>query len=134
MKFLLDTNVLIAAFISSGICHEVLEHIIRNHKLVLSDFIVNEFKSKLLSKFQYTEKEVDEALTLLLTRAEMAQVSPLQSRVCRDADDDNILASADSAKCDCIISGDKDLISLKQFQNIKIIPPSEFWRFETTLE
>lgn len=56
MKFVLDTNVLIAAFITSGVCHEILEHVIRNHELVLSDFIANEFKDKLLNKFQYTEK------------------------------------------------------------------------------
>jgi putative PIN family toxin of toxin-antitoxin system len=134
MKFVLDTNVLIAAFITSGICHEVLEHVIRNHKLVLSDFIVDEFKDKLLNKFQYTEKEADAALKLLLTRAEMVQVSPLQSRVCRDPDDDNILATAVSANSDCIISGDNDLVNLRQFQNIKIIRPSEFSRFEATLK
>lgn len=62
MKFVLDTNVIIAAFITSGICHEILEHVIRNHKLVLSDFIVNEFKDKLLNKFQYEKKGADEAL------------------------------------------------------------------------
>ena len=134
MKFVLDTNVLIAAFITSGICHEVLEHVVRNHKLVLSDFIVKEVKDKLLNKFQYAEKEADEALRLLLTRAEMVQVSPLQSRVCRDPDDDNILATAVSANCDCIISGDNDLINLRQFQNIEIIRPSEFSRFEATLK
>ncbi len=134
MKFVLDTNVLIAAFITSGVCHEILEHVIRNHKLVLSDFIVNEFKDKLLNKFQYDEKETDEALKLLLTRAEMVQVSPLQSRVSPDPDDDNIIGTAVSANCDCIISGDKDLVNLKQFQNIRIIRPSEFWKFEATLE
>jgi len=132
MKFVLDTNVLIAAFITSGTCHEILEHVIRNHKLVLSDFIVNEFKEKLLNKFHYTQKEIDEALDLLLTRAEMVQVSPLKSRISPDPDDDNIIATAVSARCACIISGDKDLANLKKFQNIRIIYPSEFWKFEAT--
>jgi len=132
MKFVLDTNVLIAAFITSGTCHEILEHVIRNHRVLISDFIVNEFKDKLVNKFQYTEKEVNEALELLLTRAEMVKVSPLQSRISPDPDDDNIIATALSGKCDCIISGDKDLINLGKFQNIKIISPSEFWKFEAT--
>ncbi len=38
MKFVLDTNVLIAAFIASGICHDIFEHIVQNHQIVLSDF------------------------------------------------------------------------------------------------
>lgn len=132
MKFVLDTNVLIAAFITSGICHEILEHVIRNHKLVLSDFIVNEFEDKLLNKFHYEENEVNQALKLLLVRGEMISVSPLQSQISPDPDDDNIIATAVSANCDCIISGDKDLTGLKQFQNIRIIRPSEFWKFEAT--
>lgn len=90
MKFVLDTNVLIAAFISSGVCHEILEYVIRNHRLVLSDFIVGEFKEKLLAKFHYSEKEANEALGLLMTRAEMVHISPLQARVSRDPADDNI--------------------------------------------
>jgi len=49
MKFVLDTNVLIAAFISSGTCHEILEHVIRNHELALSDFIVKFHLSNLES-------------------------------------------------------------------------------------
>jgi putative PIN family toxin of toxin-antitoxin system len=117
-----------------GYATKYSSHVIRNHRLVLSDFIVNELKDKLLSKFQNTEKEANEALKLLLTRAEMVRVSPLQSRVCRDPDDDNILATAVSAKCDCMISGDRDLISLRQFQNIRVIRPSEFSRFEATLK
>ncbi len=130
MKFVLDTNVLIAAFITSGTCHEVFECVIRNHKLVLSDFIVNEFKDKLLNKFQYDEKETDEAVEIILTRSEIVQASPLQSRISSDPDDDNIIAAAISSNSDCIISGDKDLTSLKQVQNIRIIRPSEFWEFE----
>jgi len=102
--------------------------------LVLSGFIVNEFKDKLLNKFRYAEKEVDEALNLLLTRAEMVKVFPLQTRISSDPDDDNILATAATGKCDCIISGDKDLINLRQFQDIRIIRPSEFWRFEATFK
>ena len=134
MKFVLDTNVLIAAFITSGICHEILEHIIRNHQLVLSDFIVNEFKEKLLNKFHYNEKQVNEALKLLLTRAEMVQVSPLPSRISPDPDDDNIIATAVSANSDCLISGDKDLVHLKQFQKVRIIRPAEFWKFEASIK
>jgi predicted nucleic acid-binding protein len=50
----------------------------------------------------------------------------LASPVSRDPDDDNILATAVAGSCDCIITGDKDLLVLKQFEGIKILSPREF--------
>jgi len=58
----------------------------------------------------------------------MTVVSPakLDQPVCRDPDDDNILAAAISGKCDCIITGDKDLLVLKQYLGINIFNPRDF--------
>lgn len=86
----------------------------------------------MIHKFRFTEKEVDEALQLLHTRAEIVAISPLSQNVSSDPDDDHIIATAIAAGGDCIISGDKDLLSLKEFQKIKIIRPADFWRFEAT--
>ena len=52
MRVLLDTNVLIAAFIAHGFCHELLEHCARQHTLVTSDFVLGEFRDKLTDKFK----------------------------------------------------------------------------------
>lgn len=43
MRILLDTNVLIAAFLTRGICNELLEHCLRHHQLINSEFLLNEF-------------------------------------------------------------------------------------------
>jgi len=57
----------------------------------------------------------------------MKVVTPpkLESQVCRDPDDDNILAAALGGNCDCIITGDKDLLTLKSFAGITIVDPAE---------
>ena len=47
MKIVLDTNVLIAALIARGVCHELLEHCVLRHTLFTSDFILNETHEKL---------------------------------------------------------------------------------------
>jgi len=52
--------------------------------------------------------------------------------VCRDPDDDNILAAAVSGKCDCIITGDKDLLVLKEYEGIDIFSPRDFLTNEIT--
>ena len=60
MKILLDTNVLIAALIARGTCHELLEHCVLRHTLFSSDFILNETEEKLIEKFGYTAELASE--------------------------------------------------------------------------
>jgi len=131
MRILLDTNVLIAAFISHGVCSELLEHCSRRHILITSQFILEEFRGKLLEKFGFSDSEAQAAVRLLLTRMEVVAPPPLPTPACRDADDDNVLAAAIAGACDCIVTGDKDLLDLRAFQAIQIASPGQFWRRET---
>jgi len=50
--------------------------------------------------------------------------------VCRDADDDRVLAAAIAGGVRCIITGDKHLPTLEEHRGIRILPPDGFWRFE----
>jgi uncharacterized protein len=54
----------------------------------------------------------------------------LESNVCRDLDDDMILATALAGNAVCIITGDQDLLILKKFGSIDILKPSEFADYE----
>ena len=130
MRLVLDTNVLIAAFVAKGICHDLLEHCQRTHDLVTSDFILNEFEGKLLKKFKVPESEADEVRALLTSHMQRVSPKPLSEPVCRDPDDDWILATAQAGECTCIVTGDKDLLVLERFHEIDIILPSAFWRYE----
>lgn len=58
--------------------------------------------------------------------------SKLESPACRDADDDNILAAALSGQCDCIITGDKDLLVMKQYEGVEIFSPRDFLENEAS--
>ncbi len=126
MKIVLDTNVLIAALIARGVCHELLEHCVLRHTLLTSDFILEETQEKLIEKFGYTAELAAEAVTVLRSRMKVVPASKLDSPICRDPDDDNILAAALSAHCDCIITGDKDLLVLKAYEGIDIFSPRHF--------
>ncbi len=53
---------------------------------------------------------------------------PLAEPVCRDPDDDAVLALAIAASADLIVSGDRDLLNLKSFQGIAIVTPAEALR------
>ena len=51
----------------------------------------------------------------------LVTVRQLTQQVSRDADDDAVLACALAARADLIVSGDDDLLTLKQFQRIEIV-------------
>jgi predicted nucleic acid-binding protein len=54
----------------------------------------------------------------------------LEQQVCRDIDDDWVLATALSGKAQCIVTGDKDLLVIARFENIDIISPNDFQTYE----
>ena len=130
MRVVLDTNVLIAAFIARGICHELLEYCVHEHELVASDFILDEIRKALVKKFHFSGQEATEAVALLNTRMTVVTPEPLPSPVCRDRDDDNIIGTAVAGECKCIVTGDKDLLVLKHYRGIDILSPDRFWRHE----
>ncbi len=130
MRVTLDTNVLIAAFVSRGTCDEVLEHLVRHHTPVVSPFILGEFREKLAGKFRMPEDEVEEAVALLRSRVEVVEPEPLPEPVCRDPDDDWVLATARSSDSACLLTGDEDLLVLERFGGMPILRPSGFWAFE----
>ncbi|MEW6686525.1 MAG: putative toxin-antitoxin system toxin component, PIN family [Candidatus Edwardsbacteria bacterium] len=130
MKIFLDTNVLLAAFIARGICNELFEHCLVEHTIYISQWILDEFYENLVKKFGFSKTKADRVVNFICENTVMVTYTPLSSPVCRDPDDDHILASAVSGNVDCLISGDEDLLVLKDFQGIPILKPSDFWKFE----
>jgi putative PIN family toxin of toxin-antitoxin system len=129
VRLVLDTNVLIAAFVARGVCHELLEHCQREHALVTSDLILAEFEAKLLQKFKVPPLDAREARELLASSMHPIAPEPLDAAVCRDPDDDWVLVTAVTGRCACLVTGDKDLLVLRRFQAIVVLAPSEFWAY-----
>jgi putative PIN family toxin of toxin-antitoxin system len=130
MKIVLDTNVLVAALIAHGTCAELLEHCATHHVLVLSKPILDEFRGTLSRKFAFTPAETRQAVGLLRSRAALVQPARLPQSVCRDGDDDAVLATAIAGACQCLVTGGQDLLTLGEYQGVRIVSPGAFWEFE----
>ena len=128
MKAVLDTNVLIAAFLTNGLCAKLLQRARRNQfSLILCPFILQEFQNFLQKKVKASSQEIEIASNLLQEAAsEIIQPSIVIERTCRDADDDNILKCALASASDYLVTGDEDLLTLHKFGKIKIIKPRQF--------
>ena len=128
MKAVFDTNVLIAAFLTEGICAKLLIRARRrDFDLILYDGILQEFKRVLQKKFAASPHEMSEALIILSAAAQdiLGQTDSI-APICRDPDDDLILACARDAVADYIVTGDEDLLVLKNYDGISIINPRKF--------
>jgi len=128
VKAVFDTNVLIAAFLTEGICAKLL---VRAHRrdfdLILCDAILQEFERVLKKKFAISPHETSEALTILseATQEILGQTNSIIP-ICRDSDDDLILACAKDAAAGYIVTGDEDVLVLKNYERIRIVNPREF--------
>jgi putative PIN family toxin of toxin-antitoxin system len=130
VRVLLDTNVLIAAFIAHGVCNELFEHVTRNHQLVSSKYILDELLEHLLGKFHFSKKESLEVIRLIRERAELFQPKPITLDEHIDPDDLPVLGTAIAGDCDCMVTGDKELQELKLVNDVPILSPAQFWKFE----
>jgi putative PIN family toxin of toxin-antitoxin system len=133
VRVVLDTNVLIAAYISRGHCAELLEHCLRKHRTVTSQFILDEFSEKLSRKFKYKPSEVRSSISVLSQGMEIVAPEPLPAPACRDPDDDWVLATAIAGRCECLVTGDKQLLEMVHHADFRIIQPRDFWEFERSV-
>ena len=127
MRVCLDTNVLIAAFATRGLCADVLRAVLTEHDLVLGEVIVAEFRRVLKTKFKVPEDRLSSALAVFGTVEivpKPAEPSPLQVR---DRADRWVLATALAGQSDVLVSGDSDLLDVADQAPLPILAPRAFW-------
>jgi putative PIN family toxin of toxin-antitoxin system len=131
VRVVFDTNVLVAAFAAEGLCATLLRRARRgDFQLVLCPVIVEELQRVLRRKRVASPDEVRDTLGLLREASELATPeASAMPRVCRDRADDAVLACALAARAEFLVTGDDDLLGLRTFQGIRIVPPRAFEAF-----
>lgn len=126
VKVTLDTNIIISGIGFGGKPRKILHLILDNKiKAVTSSILLAELEDvidkkfpKLASSFVLISKQI---------KGKFKIVKPKKSLlIARDDDDNRVLEVAIEGKCSYIITGDRDLLDLKNFKNIKIVTPDIF--------
>lgn len=128
MRVVLDSNVWIANFLAAGISRDVVDEILERCEIVISPYLLAEVDRVLSRKFHAPQGERDRVRRWLTAVCEVVDPPPRHDVTCRDPDDLPILWLALAVHADRLVTGDRDLLVLKEIHGIKIIPPAQFWQ------
>lgn len=127
MKIVIDTNVLISGVFFGGQPSRVLMAVIEKKLTACATTeIVDEYMEIVAEMLERKQGHLKRDALAMLVK-EMELVEPVSTvDVCREPDDNKFLGCAKDADALYIVSGDKDLLVLEEFENIKIVTAKEF--------
>jgi len=132
MRAVLDTNILLRALIKpEGTVGPVLGRLRQgDYVAVYSEPILDELLAKLAlprlrDKYRLDDEVTEDLVALLALRGEL--VRPARSiRICRDPHEDMFIEAALAGTAESVVSGDKDLLSLRRFEIVRFVTPRTF--------
>ena len=127
MRVFLDTNVLVAAFATRGLCADLVRTILADHQLITGDVVLAELRAVLEERIKLPASTVAEIVALLRAQEVVPKPAQPSSLPIRDADDQWIGASAVAGRADVLITGDQDLLAVARESPVPILSPRGFW-------
>ncbi|MCC6329043.1 MAG: putative toxin-antitoxin system toxin component, PIN family [Acidobacteria bacterium] len=134
MRIVADTNIVVSGLLFGGLPLRVLDAgktgIV---ELCTSPALLTEF-TEVIERPQFDRKFAETGISRHRMVSDYAEISTvisptkLSGQVTRDRDDDEVIACALAADCEFIVTGDNDLLVLKEHRGIKIAAAAEFLR------
>jgi uncharacterized protein len=127
VRVFLDTNVLVSAFATRGLCADVFRHILAEHDLITGEVIIVELRRVLRDRIKVPAPTI--AAIEQLLRDQIVVPKPVEPHPLpiRDAYDRWVLASAVAGKADVLVTGDSDLLEMASRAPLPIVDPRGFW-------
>ena len=127
MRIVLDTNVLLSATLweKSSAGKIVIILLEEGCEYFGSEGILNEYSKVLKRDFEFSEEEITENINDVKTFVTLVEPESVERVVKDDPDDDKILECAVESLSEYILSYDKHLLKIKEYEKIKIIKPEE---------
>ena len=127
MRIVVDTNVLISGIFFGGFPGKILRASVEGRiRACASMEILNEYQEIIREMVRRKQGNIDVSILNPLIRS-MEIIEPASKiEICRDPDDDKFINCARDAQAMYIVSGDKDLLVIQQFENISIVTAKEF--------
>ena len=127
MKIVIDTNVLVSGVFFGGFPRKILSSVVSQKITACATAeIINEYEEIVQEMIDRKQGHIDRLILSPLIKA-IEIIEPITHiEICRDPDDDKFLECAKDSHALYIVSGDKDLLVLKEYENIQIITAKDF--------
>ena len=127
MRVFPDTNVLVSALATRGLCTELYERLLTEHEVVIGEPVVAEVLDIMQRKFR-ADNELLAKVEAELHLLEIIPAQPVAPKLpIKDREDPWIIACALAGKVDCFVTGDAELLGLAKVENMHIISPRVCW-------
>ena len=127
MKVFLDTNVLVSAIATRGLCADVLREVLARHELIISRELLQELEKVLQGKIALPRALISEFIHFLQQDARLSEASKRENWPIRDEDDIPLLSAALNGEAELFITGDSELLGLQKVGKMEIVSPRTFW-------
>jgi putative PIN family toxin of toxin-antitoxin system len=122
----LDSGIWISAFQFGGTPQAALDSVFSDHTVAICDQIVAEVRATLVRKFSWKDENVLAILTEYTSDGMHVEVTGAVQGACRDPKDDMVFECAVKADAEIIVSGDKDLLSVKTYHGIQVLTARQY--------
>jgi putative PIN family toxin of toxin-antitoxin system len=127
VKIFLDTNVLVSAYATRGICVDLMRHILREHTLLTGEVNLIELRRVLTDKFRAPITRVRALESELRVHTIVPTPAVLLDLMVRDPDDLLVLSAAHSGGADLLVTGDEDLLCVAAQAPLPVVSPRGCW-------
>ncbi len=127
MRVCLDTNVLVAAFATRRLCADVLRTVLAEHDLVIGEIILTELRQILSSKFKVPADRMDSIEAVFAPFPSVPKPAAPGLASIRDPADRWVFATAVAGQADVLVTGDHDLLAVRDESPLLILEPRAFW-------
>jgi putative PIN family toxin of toxin-antitoxin system len=127
LRVFLDTNVLVSAFATRGLCADLLELVLLQHELILSRSLLSELEKALRLKVKLPARDAAAIGDFLSDEAAQLLESSPPAVAAVDADDAVVLGDAAGGNAEVFVTGDAKVLALGRYAEFRIVSPRAFW-------
>jgi putative PIN family toxin of toxin-antitoxin system len=131
LRVFLDTNVLVSAFATRGLCADVVRTVLVEHELLVGEVVLRELREVLIKRIRLPHRTIEVIEELLREQVVIPNPRRPADIDVRDQTDRWILASAIEGGADVLVTGDHDLLELGRNAPLLIVDPRGFWSLIT---
>jgi putative PIN family toxin of toxin-antitoxin system len=127
MRVFLDTNVVVGAVATRGLCADVLRDALAHHDLIASEVLLDEIHRVLVTKLGVPTELASEVVTLIRKSAFLSEPSGTIDVSIEGAEDRALVLAAMAGRADLFVTGDRKLLKIARFGTMEIVSPRIFW-------